>query len=181
MSWTIPWSSQTTVTTSLLSGSCGPWASKCITHCWYFAGRLHSILVKAKSSQILHSAEPFHQNKPLTFNNFCLSSFFFVFFLFRFIYVRHASRLLVDGVQMLHFVVTFFISLWISKRFFGLIWFGWIHEAPKMMFCTKNNISQLLAEDFAGYSVKPKIMSIMTFILVTIALNFFYFSAFKKR
>ena len=74
MSWTIPWSSQTTVTTSLLSGSCGPWASKCITHCWYFAGRLHSILVKAKSSQILHSAEPFHQNKPLTFNNFCLSS-----------------------------------------------------------------------------------------------------------
>ena len=48
-------------------------------------------------------------------------------------------------------------------------------------FCTKNNISRLLAEDFAGYSVKPKIMSIMTFILVTIALNFFYFSAFKKR
>ena len=112
---------------------------------------------------------------------FAFLQFFFVFFLFRFIYVRHASRLLVDGVQMLHFVVTFFISLWISKRFFGLIWFGWIHEAPKMMFCTKNNISRLLAEDFAGYSVKPKIMSIMTFILVTIALNFFYFSAFKKR
>ena len=104
-----------------------------------------------------------------------------LFFLFRFIYVRHASRLLVDGVQMLHFVVTFFISLWISKRFFGLIWFGWIHEAPKMMFCTKNNISQLLADDFVGYSVRPKIMSIMTSILVTIALTFFYFSAFKKR
>ena len=82
---------------------------------------------------------------------------------------------------MLHFVVTFFISLWIAKRFLGLIWFGWIHEAPKMMFCTKNNISQLLSDDFAGYSMKPKIMSIMTSILVTIALNFFYFSAFKKR
>ena len=45
----------------------------------------------------------------------------------------------------------------------------------------ENNISQLLADDFAGYSMKPKIMSIMTSILVTIALNFFYFSAFKKR
>ena len=100
----------------------------------------------------------------------------------RFIYVRHASKLLQPGVKLLHwltllllgtwtchsFLITPF-SLYIKKdRFLGLV---------KGQFCARINISTSLNEEYQTFSVRPKVqIAIASFCFVTIQC-FLYFAA----
>ena len=105
--------------------------------------------------------------------------------------MRYASSLLKEGRKMLHFMLPFFVFAWSARRVLQSLYFNQhfelsiprIPEIPKTIFCTKSNYSVVLQanEDFIKYSLKPKIMTLVTFILNFIALNFFNFSSFKKR
>ena len=93
---------------------------------------------------------------------------------------------------MLHFMLPFFVFAWSARRILQNLYFNQqfdelsipkIAETPKTIFCTKSNYSVVLQanEDFIKYSIKPKMMSFVTFILNVIVLNFFNFSSFKNR
>ena len=47
--------------------------------------------------------------------------------------------------------------------------------------CTRENVSVALEADYAGYSVRPKMMVFISSALFLMALTFFYFSALRTR
>ena len=49
------------------------------------------------------------------------------------------------------------------------------------LICTRENVTVELEADYAGYSVRPKMMVLISAVLFIMALNFFYFSALRTR
>ena len=47
--------------------------------------------------------------------------------------------------------------------------------------CTRENVTAALEADYAGYSVRPKMMVFISSALFLMALTFFYFSALRTR
>ena len=106
-------------------------------------------------------------------------------YFFRFAYVRYASGLVKEGVNLLHQLAVIFFVIFCIKRnvtlYYAYLYKSIYKGAPKMLFCMKQNITAAFKDDIIGKSVKPKVLLIVTSILITMALTYFYFSAIKSR
>ena len=104
---------------------------------------------------------------------------------FRFAYVRYASGLVKEGVKLLHQLAIIFFVIFCIKRnvtlYYAYLYKSIYKGAPKMLFCMKQNITAAFKHDNIGKSVKPKILLIVTSILIIFALTYFYISAVKSR
>ena len=103
----------------------------------------------------------------------------------RFAYVRYASGLVKEGVKLLHQLAIIFFVIFCIKRnvtlYYAYLYKSIYKGAPKMLFCMKQNITAAFKHDNIGKSVKPKILLIVTSILIIFALTYFYISAVKSR
>ena len=52
---------------------------------------------------------------------------------------------------------------------------------PMFLVCTLENVTVALEADYAGYSVRPKMMVSISSLLFLMALTFFFFSALRTR
>ena len=104
---------------------------------------------------------------------------------FRFAYVRYASGLVKEGVKLLHQLAIIFFVIFCIKRnvtlYYAYLYKSIYKGAPKMLFCMKQNITAAFKHDNIGKSVKPKILLIVTSILIIFALTYFHISAVKSR
>ena len=117
----------------------------------------------------------------INYLNYVMSLVYF----FRFAYVRYASGLVKEGVNLLHQLAVIFFVIFCIKRnvtlYYAYLYKSIYKGAPKMLFCMKQNITAAFKDDIIGKSVKPKVLLIVTSTLITIALTYFYFSAIKSR
>lgn len=102
----------------------------------------------------------------------------------RFIYVRHASKLLQPGVKLLHWLTLLIIGTWTFHSFLISPFYHYFKQdhfmgMVKGQLCAKINISISLNEDYTTFSVRPKVQgAIALFCYVTIQC-FLYFAAKK--
>ena len=117
----------------------------------------------------------------INYLNYVMSLVYF----FRFAYVRYASGLVKEGVNLLHQLAVIFFVIFCIKRnvtlYYAYLYKSIYKGAPKMLFCMKQNVTAALKEDYIGKSVKPKILLIGTCIIIIIALTHFFVSALKAR